>query len=234
MQEVEAIDLASAGPLTVIKALPPLACLFTVANSELAAPTLGCPQIWRPHHWYMQLITFKWLFKRPGARLWNSSLILVTCLRGLWVGDLSCLRQGDGNKAPFPPPVLGSAPLCYVGMESAYTSLPLFLLEKIRLREPLKLTAFLFLFFLAAITAVAVTFVLYIQCFDLTLDLTHVHQCRLIWGWVYRWHIDKSDCVMLPVLKCQCVWLNASGRVVFGHGSEWGGRPQRLWWRHPR
>lgn len=82
------------GPLTVIKALLPLAWLFTVTNSELAAPTLRCPQIWRPHHWYMQLITFKWLFKRPGARLWNSSLILVTCLRGLWMCDLSCLRQG--------------------------------------------------------------------------------------------------------------------------------------------
>lgn len=62
---------------------------FAGTNSELAPLMLRWTQIWQPHHWYTQLITFRWLLKEPASLpILESPIIAVACLKSLSITAL--------------------------------------------------------------------------------------------------------------------------------------------------
>lgn len=92
------------GPLSLIKALLPVAWLSAVTNSEW---TLQCTQIWPLHHWYVQLITFKWLLKNLlSLPLLASITIPAAHLNSLWItAPVFCKiyeNSSDFNTAKLP------------------------------------------------------------------------------------------------------------------------------------
>lgn len=66
-----------------------VAFFFSGTNSELAPLMLRWTQIWQPHHWYTQLITFRWLLKEPTSLpILESPIIAVACLKSLSITAL--------------------------------------------------------------------------------------------------------------------------------------------------